>query len=346
MITQPPVSELRELESYLKRQLTRVSTLSEIELSPSDSKALEAGIAARFSLSEPGTAFRQISRSLPVGLAVFLARLGTFRYAQGNYWPIVDEALGRDRLTQAVRSDFGKHFEQIVEGYELLRLPAAVSAHRYVSLILLHGSVPAACLANYFDQVWARASPGQGGHDVIEAALASSARFHLNKPVVRFLQHGGNVAADWVERTLDLAQDSGDAWTGIDDAVAAERAREAGLGSHVGIAFRNWIGQQDALGVRKRALVAGRTWKRPELAFDGATRSPVVLLPRQQVSSADAQCVWTVEEETARTFEAPAWRRSGGATTDEKRHAAVRPQQVYAVTWRSSEGQKRWKSTA
>ncbi len=290
--------------------------------------------------------FGKSSRSMPIGLAVFLARLGTFRYAEGStamYWPIVDEALGARSLTQRVRTDLGKHFERIVQRYGLLRLPSNVRAHRYLSLILLHGGVPAGCLSSYFEQVWPRASSSQSGHEAIEAVLSSArARLHLNKPVVRFLEHGGNAAADWVERTLDLAQDSAEVWADLSDSAAAERAREAGLGSHVGLAFRDWVQQQAGQSGGKRAVLSGRTWKRPELIFDTATCSPVVLLPRQKLFGADAECSWVVEEGRARTFDAPAWNRSTEATTDERRHAVARPQQTYAVSWRSMEGQKRW----
>ena len=86
-----------------------------------------------------------------------------------------------------------------------LGLSRPFAGHRYVGAILGHGGIPSKSLPDFFTLMLqpSVAKPewvGLGTPELIDEWLASSAHYSVDKPVLRFLEYGGRVAEDFVDR--------------------------------------------------------------------------------------------------------------------------------------------------
>jgi hypothetical protein len=74
----------------------------------------------------------------------------------------------------------------------------------------------------------------------------SSVQYFTDKPVIRFLAYGGQVAEDFVERCREVA------WEYLDSGIVPD-AEEVGLPERVVGAYRQWIAEQSADQVRRES---------------------------------------------------------------------------------------------
>lgn len=340
--------ELKALERRLAQQAAQVSVLEELGLTYRDYLFLEREVAQLFRFS-PSHALDLFRRYVRYSAASFLTLVGVYRYAQNTgsseYWRHVADALGVAPLSQVTQGDLGRLVEDVVSWGGMAVFPKAEGARRYVDLVLLHGGIPNGCLQNYFDHVLRHIHPSASGQEVIATALEPTRQRSLLKPVSRYLQYGGDVAADFVERTVDLLRhghrlaEEQDSCVEVLKAVAAE----VGLPVRVVKAYREWLAATPEAERQEQVRTAGRQWRSPALRFDPLQLAPFVDLPAQDVGEDVLNATWTLRSGAeAAVIKVPTWRRSRGRRTDPHAHTIAAPQVHYEVRWSSLEGERRW----
>ncbi|MBO4210529.1 hypothetical protein, partial [Micromonospora echinofusca] len=139
----------------------------------------------------------------PACLVVGLVGIGAVGYAHGNYWSAVHE-LAPGRVDQNL---WGEAFRTNLDRFRLARFPGLPQVN--VGEILIHGGVPAYCIADLLNLLLQRLArdPGTSAEHFLAWALTpgrESRLTELDKPVQRFLTHGGDYAEDLVDRCIDL----------------------------------------------------------------------------------------------------------------------------------------------
>ena len=147
----------------------------------------------------------------PSALVVFLVAEGVHRYAAGTFWPNVSVYGLASPLDCR---DVGLEFLESLRLLGLETFDNVVQDEKglsYVTPILLHGGIPAYCATDLWACLLEEMSRGEddAGH-----LLARWRRFpyHLDgvdKPVRRFILHGGDFAVDLIRRMMLLADDVG-----------------------------------------------------------------------------------------------------------------------------------------
>jgi hypothetical protein len=141
-------------------------------------------------------------RRYPATLAVLLAAAGAIYYREGNLWSYLGlsgprAALVGQAFSQSLRLLGLETFESLVEEERALR---------YLTPILAHGGIPRYCLADFF-RLLVR-TVRQGSTDPPEILSLWATRRSLtqgvDKPAIRFVLHGGEPAADFLQRCVDL----------------------------------------------------------------------------------------------------------------------------------------------
>ncbi len=337
--------QLHALERRLVQRARQVSVLEEFGLTHTEYRFLEKELSGLFQQS-PTQAFTTLQGAARHSTAAFLTLVGVYRYgrgtAVGEYWPLVADAL---RVRAAPQGDLGRLVERVVRIGGLASFPKAEGARRFVDLILLHGGIPNGCLDNYFDRVLRHARASVPGRETIAAVLEPSEQRYLLKPVARYLQYGGDVAADFVERTADLVafdhrlRIAQPPLEGVLNNVAAA----VGLPVRVVKQYRDWLCQDGAGDQRAVVQTGGHAWRRPTLRFGTLQYAPVIDLPAQTVSEETVTGRWTLGHGADVTvFDAPAWKRSDGRWTEPAVHSVASPQTHYDVGWACAEGSARW----
>lgn len=143
----------------------------------------------------------------PLTFALYLVLEGIYNYNSDDlYWHRPMKRLG---LQNNHTDDCGQLFLDTLGQY---RLPTFLSAegHKYITRILLHGGIPNELLSKLFDFLWQiEVQPHQVAPDV-EVLLRQWSKepehylVYLPRAVQRFLCYGEGVAADFIERCLDL----------------------------------------------------------------------------------------------------------------------------------------------
>lgn len=169
-------------------------------------------------------------RSYPASTAAFLAAEGARCYDEGTFWPNIDIA---PYLSDADQSKVGRAFLSALDQLGLENFSYAAARERwlpYVSPILMHGGIPAACADDVAELVYAGLREGiWDADDLIKRMQQFSARWSgLAKPVKRFFEYGDEFANDLLQRMIDTAADISE--LGQDAAeFIAELSADAGL---------------------------------------------------------------------------------------------------------------------
>ena len=185
---------------------------------------------------------RLLSRRYPAITSCFLVAAATYGYAAGNLYDNLPVA-GLDG------SLLGRAFERALIELGLERFDAMVAdgALRYVAPILGHAGIPEYCCDDYLGLVLDELQ--RGTDDATEMLtnlrLAPSRLVNIDKPVGRFLLHGGSISRDYLDRTIEMVQD----WLTSNLQVDAA---EYGLPTYV------W----EALAERERSHVGNRARRR------------------------------------------------------------------------------------
>lgn len=220
--------------------------------------------------------FYRLERRYPALLLAAVVTDAVFAYTAGELWDLL-EIPGRP-------TEIGNAFVRALEALSLELFPVfdEQGAQRYVSRILAHGGVPVYCLADLFRLTGQARSRGMtDAQDVIELLTEQASWQHIDRPVLRFLRDTGRVGRDFLQRVLELPEES-------DSAEADERvADRLGLPLHIVQAFRKFEPERPASG---RALAVPR----PRVLFDpDISDAPELLLPSDEQRPID----WRVQYE-------------------------------------------------
>jgi len=140
----------------------------------------------------------------PFLAAVSTVGTGVFQYEHGDFW---SSFPGLD--TPADQRDWGQRFKKFLEEHESLEAFRELPGLAYVAPILAHGGVPQYCLSDFFELLTRFGDPEQPSSDFIDFLREHQANMvNIDKPVQRFLLHGGEVAEEFVARCLALWQSS------------------------------------------------------------------------------------------------------------------------------------------
>ncbi len=342
----PPLSlvELVEWERRLKPQVQAVQLLGEISITEDKCQRLGAllGLAlkssperqAQFDLPfETDRPLNQLARGAvtklkgryPASLAVFLVAQGWHGYHSGDYWSGVAETFKLNHPLEAnQKQHLGQSFEAILKDFDLPLFPDLTEvAHRYVSLILVHGGIPRYCLPDYFEKLlWpllSNPAADLATAEVVEDWLHQG-RGNIDKPVERFLRYGHRVALDFVDRTRDLFSEWVESGTTL-------TAAEIGLPEGVIDAFQSWAGDKD-LSRPTSAKAEGHQptlrLRRPQIYLD-PHQGLFLDLPRQPIPAADrqAQFRWQIETtapDQAQSYPVAVRRAGDDLLTAERKH--------------------------
>lgn len=224
-----------------------------------------------------------IGRDFPALLVTYLVAEGLFSYDAGDYWSGVCAPLGGHDGQVS-----GRRFEDALarlglESFEHLTEPGV--AHARVGKILAHGGIPLYCLRDFFGLVIDDVARGlTDPSEMLATWRESTWRLSVvSKPTQRFLLNGGELAADFLGRCIDLIIES--AARG-----STPSADEAGLPGYVIDAFEALPAPRE----RIRAAGAARA-PRPAVLLDPWSHlGPVIELPA--VSPHADYPSWTVED--------------------------------------------------
>lgn len=190
----------RDMDDVLREALGEHRLVGELRISEDDLGALESQIDA---LVGSGMTANRLGTQCPALLVVYLTNVGVYRYAAANYWPNV--AAARRFHTSALGSGFKRAVSRL--GLETFDdLVWGESATEYVARILAHGGIPRYCLGDYFTALY-RDLRHTG--DLLSLWRTRQERLvNIDKPVGRFLRYSGEVAVDFVNRSIELVQET------------------------------------------------------------------------------------------------------------------------------------------
>lgn len=229
-----PHTTLREFEKRLRPFFREVGLIGEIPLSDDDALKIQQALYDLIVSAGPEHAAQFLRDYAPHSLACFLVWKGIQGYHEGDYWSEVCQPIG---LPTNWQQKWGQIFEAVIRRSQLADF-RDVEGHRFVTPILLHGGIPASCLPNFFDNVIGLSVQDSLGysdnaHDLIDDFLDSSHVQTTNKPVRRFLEKGGKIADDFVQRCVDLALQA-------DSVEPSSSGEEFGLPQYVVERFFAW----------------------------------------------------------------------------------------------------------
>jgi len=212
---------------------------------------------------------------------------------------------------------WGRIFEDLLKQWEKPLFPT-LGGRRYVDRILVHGGIPDYCLPDFFAHMLTPAiiRPDLAMLDtdeiIFEWLHSTSGRYVTDKPVLRFLEHGGTIANDFVSRCLDMAHRHLETGT-------VPATEEIGLPARVVDKYREWVAQRD---LAVSARVPQLRLVRPQIWLDPYGDGVLLDLPAQTLPAGDIppDCWWYVSI-GGRTIRYPvhAWRRSGAWETEPDR---------------------------
>lgn len=159
-------------------------------------------------------------------------------------------------------------------------------AHRFAAPILAHGGIPHHCLPDFFTLITKYGEPNLSGSDLLPFFLNHQNRMQIaDRPVKRFLMHGGEVAEEFLTRFLDLwgSREKGDGGGGT-----------FGLPNRVAEKFQKW------LDTHKPAKQSRKNFSHPlpQQRLSPQDRGIYLYLPRwDSPPKGNTVCRWKVNDE-------------------------------------------------
>ena len=291
----PDRTALIDWENWLEPQVRNVELLGEIPLASEECQQLGRMLGQDLFSLGLAWASHVIEDQCPCSFAVFLVAQGIYGYdGLGGYWPGVSDITGT-YLGSNWTSELGRLFEQVLGNLGLPLFPD-LGGRRYVDLILMHGGIPDYCLSDFFVNmlqpgVTQLYYEGMSAEELVEEWLwHTSARYSTDKPVLRFLEFGGQVAEDFVERCREMALEHL-------DSGSVPAAEEVGLPTRIVNAYRHWIARQSRDQVRRRS---SERWhlRKPQILLDPWGEGIILDLPSQSLpagTSVYTKVVWKIE---------------------------------------------------
>jgi hypothetical protein len=282
---------LDEWEQRLRSQMGAIELIGELDLAPEEVQEIGQLIAALIRAQGPQRAVLSLEQHYPATLAAFLVFQGGSSYhsnEKADFWPGVCEAAGIP-YSPNYTSALGQAFKTICRRF---RLPQEFAGHVYVGAILGHGGIPARSLPDFFEHmlqpsVTKPELAALSTADLILEWLTSATQYYVDKPILRFLEYGGQVAEDVVERCRHMAK----AWVEEGELPTAD---ELGLSAALVDAYQEWVTQS---GLARPETRSGLRLKKPAIVLDPWGLGVHVVLPEQQIPAAQslAESWWEVE---------------------------------------------------
>lgn len=276
-----PHKVLRDFEHLLSPMFREVSLIGEIPLSDNEEIQIEAALRELLRFSGPGKATQFLREEAQCTLACFLVWKGIRGYREGDYWTEVCNSVGLPRANWHTR--WGAIFEDVLRRFELAKF-SDTGGHRFVTPILIHGGIPDYCLDDFFERLlWPAVTGRLDYYDNIDDLLAdwqglsSLTFFTTDKPVRRFLEQGGKVAADFLQRCLHMAL----------QAYGTEKvsnAQDLGLPEHVVKHFEAWREKhslETSLQTSQQANLP--RYRAPEILLNAAAGCLLLSFPSQRL---------------------------------------------------------------
>ena len=220
-------------------------------------------------------AIKGIEKDYPVSFSYFLVQIGIDFYKGGEYWPAAWNILSQP-INPTRQTIWGNLFFSVLKRYKLPEFEAERSL-RYVTPILGHGGIPNYCLEDFFEKLLLPIINGEIGfaststEEILqEWKLHSSLYMTTDKPVYRFLLHGGKVANDFLSRCIHVAQDIIDGNDLDEQSQIPERVIEK---------FKEWFADS------KTRIITRTTSqiKPPKIVFDDLESKIKCLIPEQSL---------------------------------------------------------------
>jgi hypothetical protein len=342
-------SALDHWEQALSGLLPEVPLLGELPLTETDRDCIAAALRSAIAAVGAATFTRDLERRWPVTLTAYLVVEGVHSYRKGALWPNVCARIGLPSANYPAR--WGRIFLQTVRRYnkpDFRDLITQEHASRYLTVILAHGGIPNSCLTDLFRHVPGRSARRRAmprAAELIERWRNDPKALRLaDRPVRRFLCHGGKITEDFLDRYLGLVGYAREHGTLSDHS-------QFGLPARVVDAYRQWLETRNArrrvrqrsstmqarlsprrqppraspAERRERAAVRRRdSWRiaEPFLALDPYNAGTVVMcLPRQRLNhdQVTGQLTWIVRDgDREERVILPVWRSGKLLLTDER----------------------------
>ncbi len=201
------------LDEELRPSLRNVGLVGELNLSLDGDLYGKARSASRRLISHESW---QIMADCSAATVIFMVAEGIHRYDGGTFWPNISvDGIDRNRVARA--------FFESLSSLGLETFQAVVDEERglrNVTPILLHGGIPAYCAKDVWRQLLGAMRSETGDVTHMLSIWRTRGYPGLDKPVERFLRHGGAFAEDLLARMWQCAEDVAD--------IGIEAARELG----------------------------------------------------------------------------------------------------------------------
>ena len=274
------MATLDEWEGRLKPRMAGIDLIGELNLSGEETAQIAGLIRVFVRAHGTPSAIESLRQRYPCTLAAMLVFQGLYGYHEGDFWSAICAATGIANYPNH-HQELGQAFESIVTR---LGISHQFAGHRYVGAILGHGGIPANSLPDFFQfmllpSVTQPDVAGLSTHELIEEWLGRSARHFVDKPVLRFLEYGGQVAEDFVDRCRQMARDYGEDGEG-------PNAEEIGLPEAVVGKYVEW---HENTSQSRPARPAGPRLRRPRILLQPWGLGVLIALPEQQIPASQSQ---------------------------------------------------------
>mgnify|MGYP006423394185 CR=1 FL=1 len=274
------IPNLDPLEERLSEEVKGVNIIDEVSIDRELRDKLQK--AFNYHLLGESRSLKGLLRSYTTCFAVHLVAEGIYGYESGNYWggtPLKKHGSQNDI------QEGGRFFETFVETCGLETFPDR--PFRYVSLILLHSSLPNDVLSSFFELALYPAvhDPGWqnfGSRELIQRWPERPPSNRLPKIAHTFFQNGGEVAVDFAARCLEMAEQT--ARSG--EVPSPEKVR---LPKRIPEAYADWLdSRQEEPGQQPKKTRKRRSRKRrasidpPQIWLDPWQDQVMVDLPEQK----------------------------------------------------------------
>ena len=149
-----------------------------------------------------------------VPIARVIAGIGYRKYEKGNFWDGFWDAISLaqrfdgDRFAgkskAEISAEWGSCFLGVLNKFNLPTFPG--HTQKYVVPILIHSGIPISCLPNFFLAIDRGLNEVGFNAEAIVHYLVGDESNHaygINKPVLRFLEAGGEFAIEFVDRSIE-----------------------------------------------------------------------------------------------------------------------------------------------
>ena len=291
------VKALEQYERELKETIASVTLLGQLGYDAADLEQLRRVLRPLLAGSVPN-GLDEAGRRYPLTFALYLVLEGLYQYTGGDYWTGPREALS---ITGNYTKGAGDKFRGALRAAGLPTFEN-LGGHINVAPILAHGGIPNYCLDDFFGLLnWAeRHRPAVDVPTLMDEWATEGFRVTLDRPAQRFLQHGGDMAEEFVERCLALLREDTD-------------PESLDLPARVLEQYGAWLNEHPA---REKGQ-SDYHLTRPRLICDPYGEGIAIILPPvfYATGKAPAGLVWQIVAGERRREEAT-WRRQLGRETE------------------------------